>query len=530
MTTPFSFTRRVQGAALAAIVVLGLAACGTGPSTDPSNVPNDPTSGSASQTGQVVPLTPVKGGVLVTSAVDPGSDIDPVTVSSSGGTAVVDTVGEKLILIDADNKPAPRLATEWSVGTDNLTWTVKIRSGVKFNDGTPLTPADVAATFNRLIAADSTSPAKGALRIVKEVTVNGDSVDFVLSQPFSDFPVLLAGSNTQILPASYKVGTWTQSFVGTGAFEVESYHPGQQVTFTRNPDYWNPDVVYLDGIELKFFKDSQARVLALQSGEIDGLFGEPVPAALTSALNPNDYTIQTIPGSGFSALVFRVDQAPVDDVKVRQAIAWALDREAIIETAFGGNAALGNDTIYSPLFPVRPQGLEQRDVNLGKVKELLGDKVIEFAITTSPSEESYATVIQQQLNATGNFKVTLDILSNDAYYADGEDSPWLNAPVTLTYWAGRPSPSQFINYIYRAGSGWNASKYSNPALEKLSDQYDATVDPTERQKIVDQIGKIQWEDVPVVIVGFSSYQQFLAKGVHVDITSGDAFTNDWKEQ
>jgi peptide/nickel transport system substrate-binding protein len=472
--------------------------------------------------------SPTSGGVLRQSSADPGSEIDPVTVSSPGGTGVVDAITEKLVRIDVNYQVQPLLATEWSVADDNLTWTFKIRQGVKFNNGAALTPADVVATFERLIAEDSVSPAKGSLAALHSVETNGeDAVDFQLSKPFSDFPYLVAGSNTQILPADYEIGTWSQSYVGTGPFLVEAFNPGQGLTLVRNPDYWNAEHIYIDGIDLKFFKDQQAQVLALQSGEIDGLFGEPVPAALTSALDRSQYQVATRQSTGIVTLAFRVDTPPLDNVKVRQAVAWALDRDAIIETAWGGEADPGNDTVYSPLFGTTPTGLEQRSQNLAKVKELVGDDVVEFTITTSPSQETLATLIQQQLNQTGSFDVKVEILADDVYFAQGADSPWLSAPVTVTGWAGRSTPSQFIDLIYRTGSGWNASKYSNPRLDQLSDQYDAATDPAERQEIVNELAKIQWTDVPVVIAGFRGYTTFINNKVHWPEDGG--YTDLWIE-
>ncbi|MGH1564894.1 ABC transporter substrate-binding protein [Mumia sp. DW29H23] len=472
---------------------------------------------------------PVAGGTLRTSVVDPGGEVDPVTVASPGGTAIVDTVAEKLVRVDENYEASPVLATEWSVSDDGLTWTFAIREGVTFNDGRALTPADVVATFQRILAPDSTSPAKGSLEgVLKSVSASGKNVDFTLLKPFSDFPFLVAGSNTQILPADYQLGTWQDSYVGTGPFVVKSYQTGQRVTFEKNPTYWNKDEIYLDGIVNTFYKDQQARVLALQSGEIDGLYGEPVPANLTSAIDDSKYTVDSEPAAGFSALVFRVDKAPFDDVKVRQAIAWALDREAIVKTVYGGQADLGNDTIYGPTYAVRPSSLEQRKPDADKVKELLGDRKVAFTITTSSTEESHALLIQQQLEEYPNFDVDVDIQTGEKYYAEGDNSPWLTADATITYWASRPSPSQYIDYLYRSGAAWNASRYANAELDSLSDAYDASTDAKERQKIVDQIATLAWTDVPVIVTAYGNTRRYLDPKLHLPVSPGVVdYTGAW---
>jgi ABC-type transport system substrate-binding protein len=139
-------------------------------------------------------------------------------------------------------------------------------------------------------------------------------------------------------------------------------------------------------------------------------------------------------------------------VAVRQAAAWALDRSAIVKTVYGGEATVGNDFATFPDYAVQPKGITPRSQNLAEVKKLLGSQVISFTITTYTDEQTYAQLIQQELDATGNFKVSLDVLTEAAYYANGSTSPWLAAPVTLTDWADR-LPAQLYSLIYVASSG-----------------------------------------------------------------------------
>ena len=516
-TTTRRRPRMLAAVALVTAAALALSACAG------SNDDGDGGSGSGE---------PVAGGILRSGVVDPGAELDPLTVASPGGTMVVDTVAERLVRVDADHQATPALATAWSVSDDNLTWTVDIRQGVTFNDGTPLTSADVVATYDRILAPDSTSPAQGSFAgILTSVEADGDAVDFTLAKPFSDFPFLLATNNTQILPADYEPGTWQDSFVGTGPFTVKSYQAGQGITFVKNPTYWNAEEIYLDGITTNFYKDQQARVLALQSGEIDGLYGEPVAANLTSALDASRYTVDSTAPSGFYAFTLRVDHAPFTDVKVRQAIAWALDRKAIIASVYGDEGEVGNDTIYGPAFTTRPSGLDQREASADEVEKLLGDQKISFTITTSSTDESQALLIQQQLKKYPNFEVTVDSQSGDQYFSEGDSSPWLTADATLTYWASRPSPSQFYDFIYRTDAIWNASHYSSPEADRLSDEYDATVDPDRRQTIVDELGAIQHDDVPVIVTSYGNTRRYLSKKLHLPVSPDVVdYTGAWLDQ
>ncbi|MFE4456688.1 ABC transporter substrate-binding protein [Nocardia tengchongensis] len=494
--------RRLRHTALPVVLVAALstAACTSSP---------EQRTGASSGVPQV-------GGVLRNSIIDPGGQIDPVIVSSPGGSAIVDAVTEKLVRISPTFEATPALATHWAPAPDNLHWTFEIRRGVQFNNGSALTPTDVVATYERILAPTSTSPAKGTLSgVLRSVAAEANTVVFTLIKPVADFPFLLAGNNTQILPATYKPGSWQRNYIGTGPFTVSSFKQGQSATLTRNPTYWNADQIYLDTVEFKFFKDQQSRVLALQSGEIDGLYGEPVAANLTLALDKSRYTVTSDPNPGFSAVAFRVDIAPFDDVKVRQAIAWALDRNAIRENLYQDQAVLGNDTVYGPTYPIAPTGLTQRNADKSKVKELLGDRKVKFTLTTSSTEEAHALMIQQQLRTYDNFDVDVRILSAGEYYANGDSAPWLSAAATITYWSERPIPSPYNEYLYRSGAAWNASHYSNPALDSLFERYDASSDKAERAALVNQIAAIEWTDVPVVISAHPKSRSYLDPKVHL---------------
>ncbi|GAA4266028.1 ABC transporter substrate-binding protein [Frondihabitans peucedani] len=442
----------------------------------------------------------------------------------------MDIATEKLVRVGTDYKPHADLAMSWKASADGLSWDFAIRDGVKFNTGSTMTADDVVATIDRVIAPNSVSAGAGAFAgILKSVKVGAPGhVVFTLDKPFSDFPYLLAGSNTQILPADYKTGTWQAHPVGTGPFVITNFAAGQSITFKKNPTYWNKGAIHLAGVKVNEYKDQQARVLGFQSGQEDALIGETIPASFTSALDPSKYVVRTQPEAGFSAFVLRVDEKPFNDKKVRQALAWALDRKAIKNVVYGGNADLGNDTVYGPTDPVRPNVLKQRDASPDKVSSLLGSKKVAFTITTSSTDETQALQIQQQLKKYKNFSVKVNVLTADQYFAAGANSPWLSAQATITYWSSRPSPSQYNDFLYRTGAIWNASHYSNAKLDTLSSAYDSATTSTERQKLVNQIAKIEWDDAPVIITAFGHRREFLDKNVHLPRFAVDVdYTGAW---
>jgi peptide/nickel transport system substrate-binding protein len=494
--------KRLALAATAAALALTLAACSSSGSG---------TSGSSSRSG-----------TYTLGLQEPDSTINPLTTSDYNAMFIVGLASEGLLSQDAAGKLEGRLAKSWKDSSDGRTWTVTLRDGLEFSDGSSLTSKDVVATFDSIIAKDSQSPGKSSFDgILSSVAADGDTgVTFSLAKPYADFPYLLTGSNTTIQPAGFQASTnWAKKPVGAGQFVLSEYSAGQGVTFTKNPKYWDAKDVDLQKLDIKFFADEQAELLAFQSGEIDQITSSPTVA---TTLKGSDHKETEPYYNKFDGIFLDVTKAPFDDPKVREAFALALDRKEIVKTVYGGDAAIGNDTTFFPSSAIQPKGLEQREQDTAKVKELLGGKTISFEITTLDSEKELAQVIQQQLEAVGGFTVTLKVLTSAQYYADGADTPWLNAPVTITNWAQR-LPAQYIDLIYRAGAVWNASKYSNPKLEDLVDQYESTTSESERQDIANQIGEIEWTDLPVIVPAFASTKIVLQQRVTGTFRSGQDF-------
>ncbi|WP_375388124.1 ABC transporter substrate-binding protein [uncultured Amnibacterium sp.] len=463
------------------------------------------------------------GGTYRLGLTAPGGNIDPLTTADYNAMFIVGLASAGLIIQSPTGKLEPQLATSWKPSSDGLTWTVELRSGAKFSDGSAVTPADVVSSFEAIIAEKSQSPAKSSFAgVLKSVAAgDGDTVDFTLDQPYQDFPYLLTGANTAILPKGTDTATWIKDPVGAGQFVVKQYTAGQGVTFVKNTNYWDAAKVELDGVDVKFYSDEQSQLLAFQSGETDQISQSPAVAA---ALNDSNSTLTSQGWTKYDGLTFNTTKAPFDDVKVRQAVAWALDRNAIVKTVYGGAARIGNDVSTFPDYGVQPTGLTQRNQDAAKVKELLGGKTVSFTITTYDGEQAYAELIQQQLQAVGGFKVTLKVQTGAQYYGgDNDTTPWLNADATVTDWAER-LPSQLIGLSYQTGAIWNAAHYSNTELDALAKQYEQAADAGERQTIADKIATIQWNDVPTIIAAFKKNGLYLGKQVKGAFQNGQQFS------
>ncbi|MGY5011792.1 ABC transporter substrate-binding protein [Streptomyces sp. 900105755] len=452
-----------------------------------------------------------RGGTLRVGAPPPPTALDPVTAYDGTAIALYQLVAEYLVWLDKDYKLVPRLATKWSSDAAGRTWTFTLREGVTFSDGTKLDAATVKASFDRLLDPKSKSAALSAFDTVLKpggVTTEGDAtVVFTLERPFSDFPYLVSAGNYNavILKTDY-TGDFAEHGIGTGPFTLTSYDVSTGAAFVRNPKYWDSPRPYLDGVDVRFYADDQADLVALQSGDIDAQFLSR-PALVEPLGNGGGITVDKVRSTGVTVLTLRVDKAPFDRKEVRQAVAYGLDRPAVRQAAGSGLGDLGNDHLFAPLFPAAPTDIAQRTKDKAKVTELLkaaGLKSLRFTLTFDPPNKDFAVTVQSQLKEVG-ITVDLDQRSSKEFYGgdQAKDTPWLFTTANLVGWAGRPVPSQFIIPMVKSDGVWNGSKYANKALDAAAEAYDAATSDAERRKQAEIIAEALHEDVPIVIAYWS---------------------------
>ncbi|WP_066363824.1 ABC transporter substrate-binding protein [Herbidospora mongoliensis] len=476
----------IGSAALTAL----LTACGTGTTTTQTQP--------AAQPAQA----PKRGGLLKAGSPPPPTEVDPVTMYDGTAIAIVQLVADYLIWLDKDFTLVPRLAEKWETTDGGRTWTFTIRQGVTFSDGTPLDADTVKASFDRLLDPDSKSAALSAFDgVLKEGGVaapDAGTVTFTLERTFSDFPYLVSAGNYNalILKKDYASGG---GIIGTGPFTLTKYDVSTGASFARNPKYWQEGRPFLDGVEIRFYADDQADLLALQSGEIDAQILSR-PQLVGPLKGTGDIVVDQVPGTGLTALTLRTDQAPFDRKENRQAVAYALDRPGVNTTIYDGVGALGNDHLFAALFPAAPADIPQRAKDPAKVTELLGGQPLSFDLTFDPPGKDLALTLQAQLKQAG-IEVRLDQrTSADFYGGDQEkDTPWLFTSANLVGWAGRAVPSQFIVPMVISDGIWNGSKYANPALDAAARAYDAATTDEERRTQAAIIAEALHEDVPVII-------------------------------
>ena len=512
----------IAGLALPAVSAL-LAACGGGGTSSSSGT----TTGTAG--------TAKRGGTAKVSATVPAQDVDPVTMYNQGAIVTAQGAGEYLAYPNPDFTLDPRLATSWkSVGTPK-TWEFKLRQGVQWHDGKPFTADDVVYTMDLLTNPKSGSAAlsafAGILSRGNVEKVDAQTVQFHLDRVYADFPYLVSpfNYNSIILPKGYEIGSFTKGGIGTGAFMLQKYSAKSQAVYVKNPNYWDKTLPYLDGLVVKYYDDNPPQVLALQAGAIDVMDEVPYQGSQALFSDPN-VAVLANPSSQYRTLQMRADQTPFSSKQVRQAVAYSLNRQQLIQGLFNGFAQLGNDHGFAPIFPDSPTAADvpQREQNYNMAKQLLsqaGQSNLSVTLTTEQYLEipQYAQLIQQMCKPAG-IDVKLNVEPQATFYGSGNNQPWLQVPFGITDWASRGTPSQTIDPAYLCRSvpnknlsnagAWNSAHWCDPQFDKLMAQFEAEVDHQKRKQLAIQAAKIQQDGTPDVIAYWIKEFRATRKNVH----------------
>ena len=516
------FIRRATVVGISIPVLDGiLTACGS-PATSSSPVSTASSSASATAAGKA-------GATINAGIVVPTAEINPLTVADQGGLDMLAQTGEYLTLSDQELNLHPVLATSWKANSTADVWTFKIRQGVKFSNGQPLTAADVVYTYklqtNTKSGGNALSAFGGVLEPSGVVKVDDYTVEFHLEAPNGNFPYLTSSDNYNmiILPSGYDPAKWQSTFVGTGPFILKTYTAKVGASFTANPSYWGTKALPAE-TNFTFYATQTPGVLALTAGTIDVLGQFSVSGG--EQLLAGGYNVIKLKSSAHRELSMRCDKAPFTDPRVRQAIALTLDRPAIITALFKGYADLGNDSPFAPVFPSTNTSVAQRAQNLTQAKSLLAAAGHSAGFSTQLITEDFleipqfAQIVAQEAAAIG-VKINLKVESSSAYYGQASfgDSDWLDATMSLVDFGHRSVPNVFLTAPLqttnaKTGSGsWNAAHFANAQYDKLSAQYIAAIDLSTQKSLAGQIETLLLEQTPIIYAYFYNYLTATAKNV-----------------
>jgi peptide/nickel transport system substrate-binding protein len=481
-------TKTAAVAAVTALLAAGLTACGGSSSTSTST--STPTG--AAKTGGVLTIGSATGIDL----------LNPVLQTTAWDQVLFSLLWDGLVTTGPDGKLAPDLATSWSPSADQKTWTFKLRQGVKFSNGKALTPADVVSTLEYYKKPDTATEQKNNVAQIASVRASGtDSVVFSLNAPNASFPLSI--DRVKIVDMS-ALSTIEKNPAVTGPFMVKQFVADDHLTLERNPSYFGT-APKLDGIKIVKAPDSSAAVTALQAGDLDALWS--VPLAQVAAIQANPKLAAVKPAVIGQYVSWEVDttKPPFNNVKARQALAYAIDQKSILNAAYSGQGV--TSTTNDPLANNNPNyagNLTDYTYNLDKAKQLFAEAGIKSGSTFTwwgvanqyPEWNISAQILQASLKKIGiNLKIqNTDITSWPArFYPAGKSFPGLIIPNFQSYSADASDEFQFV-LKGRCECNWN-----NAQFDSLYTQALATPDPAAQKATWGKAEELINQQAPIFV-------------------------------
>ncbi|MFM9941969.1 MAG: ABC transporter substrate-binding protein [Hyphomicrobiaceae bacterium] len=460
-----------------------------------------------------------------------------------------------LVMFDpaiARNSPEsiiPELAESWGWDAAGTKLTFKLRAGVKWHDGKPMTAKDVQCTWHRVNGKEPDYYRKNPRRIwytnLKEVTVNGDhEATFHLERPQPALLSMLASGMAPVFPCHVAAKDMRTNPIGTGPFKFVEFKSNELVRLVRNPDYWKPGRPYLDAVESRIIPNRSTRSLALVAGEIDMTSTGDVNAPLMkdfAAQAPHVYC-KLGPTNVSSNVLINKARAPFDNPQLRRALMLGLDRQGFIDIMSHGQSSISGVMQAAPegvwgmpkdvleTLPGYSGTLEQRQAEARKIMESLGygpQNRIKIKVSTRDfsTYKEPAVILVDQLNKL-YFEAELEIIESTIWFGRAARQDFTVA-FNLSGVA-IDDPDVTITENFACKSDNNFTKYCNPEVDKLLEEQSGERDPAKRKALVWQIERVLAEEVARPIISHGRAAQCWQPYVKGFVRQENSIYNHWR--
>ncbi len=456
-------------------------------------------------------LQPKKGGVL-RMGVGHGSTtdtLDPATQSNAMTGALYLSLSNSLVEIGPNGDTVPEIAESWEHSKDIKTWRFKIRQGVEFHNGKTLDVNDVIASINHHRGEKTKSGAKKLFQPIQEIKADGkDTVVFTLKDANVDFPYLLADIHVTMLPAKDGGVDW-KSGIGTGAYILDKFEPGVNVSMNRNPNYWKAGKGNFDRVEMITINDQSARINALKTGKIDIADRLDLKTIHLLGRIPG-IKIEEVTSLGHYAIPMNTTAAPFNNNDVRMALKYGIDRESILKVLFKGHGRIGNDHPISPANKYFAKDLPQRRYDPDKAKfHLKKAGLSSLDVTLSSANAVFpecvdTSVLYKEHAAKAGININVERVPDDGYWSN----IWMKKPMCYCYWRGRPTEDWMFTTAYSADAKYNDTFWKHGPFNKLLIAARAELDQKKRGDMYVEMQRIVRDEGGVIVPLYISY--FLA--------------------
>jgi len=488
-------------AVLAAVTlaVSGLTACGSD-----AGDKNDTSGGNGAAAAQ--------GGDLI--IVRPGDSVsmDNTMVFSNASIWVFQQMLESLYEVTPDGKDVvPLLAESHTLSKDKLTWTFTLKQGVKFSNGQPMTSEDVKFSLDK---ARSTEGGWEFLDVAIKSVDAPDPSTVVITTKYPWAPLLadLANFSNAILPKDYAGKSkeeFLQAPIGTGPFMWDHWTKGSELKLVKNPMYWDTGKPSLDSVTWKLVPDDNSRNVQIQGGQAH-INESPPFSSIEQLQGQPGVKVELFPSTKTDYILMNQNEEPYDDVHVRRAISYAIDREALVETLLFGNGEVANSFMmpevayYDPATP----GIQY---DMAKAKEEMAQSSVPEGFSTTflassgdTTDQAIAQVMQSSLKELG---ITVEIQNVDPSAAHDLQND-LKYQISHSYWTmDIADPDELVTFAVDpdAGSKSFFTGYRNPAVIADVKAAQQTFDPDERQRLYSSIQKQAADDAFLAFLYYSPF-------------------------
>jgi peptide/nickel transport system substrate-binding protein len=466
---------------------------------------------------------PQRGGTLVLA---PGNEPPLLTsaLTTAGPTQNVSTkIFDGLVAYDTNLQPQPQLATRWEVAKDGLSITFHLRAGVRWHDGKPFTSDDVAysvleawkkyhsrgrSTFANVERVDTPNPLTAVLRLSRPAP-------FILSA--------LSTAESQVLPKHLYAGTDPLSNprnnapIGTGPFRFVRWTRGSELLLERNPDYWDKGKPYLDALHFRFITDASAASAALETGSIHLATNSNLPASYlgTLARKPG---LQLHPraslfSAGIAGIEFNLDRPAFKDVRVRQAIAHAVDRAFLLKNVWFGHGSVAESPIPKNFPDFYTEDVPRYAYDLKKAEALLEQAGLKrdsrgvrlaFTLDPNPTSSTLPQTAQVLKSALAKIGVRVDVRAQD--FSEFVNRVYTRRDFDASIYSASAGPDPAIgtqrfywSKNFKPGVAFsNGANYSNPEVDRLLEAAQVEIDLPKRRKLYERFQQIVQTDLPKI--------------------------------
>ncbi len=461
--------------------------------------------------------TPRRGGILLAAIAAEPPSLDPHQESTFANIQLVAPFYSTLLQFDPFNYPKiiGDVATDWTIAKDGKTYTFKIRQGIRFHDGSPLTSADVKASYDKIVfppAGVRSTRKTGYSAIEKIDAPDPTTVVFHLKFPAASLLANLASPWNVIFPKKYldqDPNYFKTHVIGSGPFKFKSYTHGSMLEGERNPDYFVKDRPYLDGFKFFISTETSARAAAIRSGRAYIEFRD-FPLAEVEAIKKqlgDKVHVQTTPVTASWGIALNNKVKPFTDVRVRKALTLALDRYTMAKVLgpINGLALVGCGlrpgsewALPDPELEKLPGFWHDADKSRAEAKKLLAEagfpNGLKFVMKNRNIKlpyQDFAVFVIQEWKKLG-VEVEHRPVETAAWFQDGQNTGNFEAMVTAPV-RFMDDPDLWLN-MYVTGDTENWSRFSDPKIDELFKQEERALDPAQRKKLVHQIEKIVLEN------------------------------------